>query len=575
MKLKVFLLGLTTLTLGGCIDSDYDLSNIDTTSEFKVEDLTLPINIDAITLSNIFDLSESSKVQVVNIDGKEYYAIVSDGTFRPDPIKVDIFTAPAPVINSTHEVISHDNAYSSTAASQTLTYSIVRDEQPFTYKFSGIHKAVYSAKSATTRNFYMKVSVNLSSIASTAESITVKDLVINLPKGLTATPDKGSYDKNSGRLTIAELPLSNGKGYINLDISSIDFELNGSVLDYDSHTLTMNSSIDLISGSVVAKEKANATLPTSTDLYVDYDLSDITATAFSGQVKYDIEGININPIHLSDIPKFLSQDGTEIFLTNPQIYLKMHNMVADNKLSFTTGLRFTANRSGVPSVSFTPDANINVGYDKGSGPYNFVLSPSIPTSPVADFASGLSHISFTSLSDLLGGTNGIPSSINVEAINPQVPIQYVENFKLGVSYASEMDSYRFFAPLSLKTESIIIYTDTYDGWNDEDVDAITINKLSVSANVTSTLPMGADIIAYPIDKYGNVINNVQIDGGQIPAEASDYELNLTASGVITHLDGVKIEARVKAGSNDILAPQQTITLKNVKAKVSGNYTKEL
>jgi hypothetical protein len=574
MKFKVFLLGLSTLTLGSCIDSDYDLSDIDTTSEFKVEDLTLPVNIDAIKLSDIFNVKEDSKVQVVNIDGKEYYAIVSEGSFCPNPVKVATFTAAAPSINSTSEILFPGAEAKGKGAAQSLTFSIQRDEQPFIYHFSGIDDAVHSAKSVLTKDTYMKISVDMSALASNTQNITIKDLKLSLPKGLTATTDKGSYDKNSGLLTIPELPLSNGKGDITLDITGLDFLANGAAIDYNAHALTMNSAIVVESGYITANLKENGSEPNSTTLFIHYDFSPITATAFSGEVQYDVKGINIDPIRLTDIPKFLSQEGTEIFLTNPQIYLKMHNMVADSKLRFSTGLRFTANRANAQSLTFTPDEEVYVGYANGSGPYNFVLSPTNPASPLEGYSANLKHVSFSSLSDLLGGASGIPSSINVEAVNPQVPLQSVENFRLGTEYASQKDSYEFFAPLSLKTGSMIIYSDTYDGWNDEDVDAITINKLTVTANVTSELPLEADVIAYPIDKEGNVINNVEIQGGKLPADADNYELTLSSTGVITHLDGVRIEARVLSGDNNALAPAQTITLRNIKAKVSGSYTKK-
>jgi hypothetical protein len=47
------------------------------------------------------------------------------------------------------------------------------------------------------------------------------------------------------------------------------------------------------------------------------------------------------------------------------------------------------------------------------------------------------------------------------------------------------------------------------------------------------------------------------------------------TGTVTHLDGIEYVAVLNSGSEEALTPKQTITLKNIKAKVSGNYTKEL
>ncbi|MDE5657722.1 MAG: hypothetical protein K2I25_01540 [Muribaculaceae bacterium] len=40
---------LTTVALTGCVDDKYDLSDIDTTAGIKVNDLVVPVNIDAVT----------------------------------------------------------------------------------------------------------------------------------------------------------------------------------------------------------------------------------------------------------------------------------------------------------------------------------------------------------------------------------------------------------------------------------------------------------------------------------------------------------------------------------------------
>ncbi len=44
---------------------------------------------------------------------------------------------------------------------------------------------------------------------------------------------------------------------------------------------------------------------------------------------------------------------------------------------------------------------------------------------------------------------------------------------------------------------------------------------------------------------------------------------------MTNLDGITFTAHVKADGQTALSPEQNIVLKNLKAKVSGHYTKEL
>ena len=81
--------------LTGCIDNNYDLSDIDTTVKVSVNSLTLPVNIDEIFLSSIIDTEEGDKIQIID----NQYAILEDGTFGSDPINIEQFSIAAPEIN--------------------------------------------------------------------------------------------------------------------------------------------------------------------------------------------------------------------------------------------------------------------------------------------------------------------------------------------------------------------------------------------------------------------------------------------------------------------------------------------
>lgn len=64
------LAGLASLT--SCVDDGYDLSDVDSTSRFTVEDLVVPINIDELTLKDVISFDDDSKIQPVTIDGKNF-----------------------------------------------------------------------------------------------------------------------------------------------------------------------------------------------------------------------------------------------------------------------------------------------------------------------------------------------------------------------------------------------------------------------------------------------------------------------------------------------------------------------
>ena len=110
LKFKWILYTMTLMVSSSCINSDYDLSNIDTTSEFRVNNLIIPMNIDKITLESVLDLPEDSKLQKVTFerDGEQVteYAVIEEGTFNSDIIDIPSFVSEKPVITPTRETLT-------------------------------------------------------------------------------------------------------------------------------------------------------------------------------------------------------------------------------------------------------------------------------------------------------------------------------------------------------------------------------------------------------------------------------------------------------------------------------------
>lgn len=148
---------------------------------------------------------------------------------------------------------------------------------------------------------------------------------------------------------------------------------------------------------------------------------------------------------------------------------------------------------------------------------------------------------------------------------------------LGTSLGVVGGNYEFFAPLAFNEGSQLVYTETENGWNDEDVDAITIEKLVVTTTVSSSLPFSVDLTGYPIDIEGKQIENVIIEGASVPANASNQEVTIRITGEVKHLDGIIFTAkgRVPADMQQAISPSQSLDCKDIRATVSGFYLKEL
>lgn len=566
---------LAGISLAGCVDDSYDLSDIDTTAEFKVKDLVLPINLDEIELSNILDLNEDSNIK----ETANGYAMIESGTFASSPIDIPAVTIAAPSLSSTETTLYLAPQGRSLAAAPgtELIFPIKGGHASnFNYVHRSVSEYIVTMRRIGTRWSY-EVTLSAPGLDAGVKKFEFRDIVLELPAGLDGTPSVGTYDKATGKVSIPSLVVSNGSTTFSMTVTGIDIAKAGIVYDYDAHTISFEGFVGVVSGDIVINTADLIGISSIDHLQfrTQNRLADLVIEYFSGDVRYDISGFSIPAIRLDDLPDILSQDDTDIILADPQIYLSLNNPVGQYKVYASTGLTLTAERDNAPASSYSLDnGTFRIGTSRGEGPYAYCLA--LPGKP-AEYYEGFrdaEHVDFSGLSHVLSG-KGIPHTITVDLVNPGIPLQSVDNFRLGRLNPVEGE-YLFYVPFALADGSRIIYTDTEDGWNDEDLDAITISSLSVSAEMTNDLPFDVELTGYPVDIHGNRINNVAIEGAVIKGNTADNPLTIHITGEIRHLDGITFKAVGRAINPDIvLKPDQNIRLKNIKATVSGSYIKKL
>lgn len=573
-------IAVVALSFSSCIDDDYDLSDIDTTAEFQVKDLVLPVNIDEIKLQSIIDLPEGGQIKIVN----DEYVFVQDGEYESSDVSIPQVYLDAPQVPSV--VTSVDLSQSGVMPQSLfpsdfeLNYPIGEQLSQFSYNTSSVSDFIVDMEKIGA-DFNIKIMFSIKGIDDIVDSYTLRNFKLQIVPGLDLSLEEGSYDAKTGILS-----LNDGKHYgssleFYMKISGVD--INGAGIDYDhnSHSIVFDGKVGIYSGEIVIvaddlKEGVNIlNIPKTIELHTDFDFSRMLITSFTGRIKYQLDGLDIAPVSLSNIPDILSQEKTDITLVNPQIYLSLNNPVAKYNLSAQAGITITANRNngqstehsldnGYFTIAGTPQNDMNV----------FCLSPQKPQTYYEGYESAL-HVPYSSLATVLSG-NGLPKSLTITLDDPIVPEQDVKDFALGQSLGIIKGSYMFYSPLELAPQSQIVYRSTEDGWNDEDVDAITIKVLELSALITNELPLDIKITGYPVDVNGNKINNVDIEGVNVVAGAVDAPLTIRITGEITHLDGIAFEAVATQGQEaKALKPSEVIHLKNLRAKVSGNYIKEL
>ena len=109
-KLLTALLPATLLTLTGCIDSNYDLDNMDKTVGLSVNNLVVPVNLGPITLNDVIEIDEEDPDRAIfkeEINGKEVYLVKKGGDFSSDEIHISTFHVNPPTDMEPTETEAH------------------------------------------------------------------------------------------------------------------------------------------------------------------------------------------------------------------------------------------------------------------------------------------------------------------------------------------------------------------------------------------------------------------------------------------------------------------------------------
>ncbi len=236
---------LASLLLTGCIDNKYDLDDIDTTTEIKVNNLVLPINLDVVRLSDIITIDEDSKIKEIDLDGKKVYAVTESGDFHSDPIKIPGFTAPSPDVADAEATFRHPDANSARRreAGSAIRYGIFSfTPQHIDIKANGIDNSIQEIKEIECNPINVSIRFDAGSI-SDYFTLKLEDLSFQFLKGLSIPdlPSGYSYNPVLGVLDIDHIDFTPNMAVINLNITAVNFDMAGAVLDYDIHSLDYSS----------------------------------------------------------------------------------------------------------------------------------------------------------------------------------------------------------------------------------------------------------------------------------------------------------------------------------------------
>lgn len=582
MKTSRFMLtgmsALSLLALSSCIDNAYDLSDIDTAARLQVKELTIPLNLDHITLDQVIDLDDDSEiVKETDALGNVFYAIKKEGTFKSSPIDVASFTTSKPSINPSITTLYIEDQRllpQYVPGGITAFYPITSDKTEFSTEADDIDKSIKGISKIGVET-KLSTRIKITGISSSLmQDIRFENVKMKFPAGLTATPSRGVYDSETGILDLSGeiiIPDTNGEISITMNVTEIDATADNIKTDFDKHTFSYEDYIQVIEGQVSIY--ADSELPSEITFTQAPNVDPIKVTSFTGEIEYSVDDFNIDPVKLNDIPDFLNQAGTEIRIDNPQIYLSVTNPMAKYHAYFRTGFKLTSKREG-RSQSYTLDNEVFETQPTSAEKHYFVLSPKAPSTPYDGYQNP-KWVKFSSLGNILAEVGGIPTTIEVDAIDPQMPQQAVTDFKLGTTLDAVSGTYAFYAPFQFKDGSQIIYSDVIDDWYDEELDKMTITKLKLNFDGTTEVPFAMKLTIKPIDTTGKPIAGVTSTTAIINSKANNQPIEITIEGNIKNLDGISIDAEIENKGNDTaLGPNMKLFFNNLKATFTGYYEDE-
>ncbi|MDE7376840.1 MAG: hypothetical protein K2N16_08320 [Muribaculaceae bacterium] len=559
-----------------CIDDKYDLSDIDTTVQVKIDRLVVPVNIDQIFLSSVID--ETSNIKV--IDG--HYAYVTDGTFNSDPISIDGISVKIDDIQDSHVTIK--NALGGMPNPDVDIDYDIHEANPTEYSFKAedISENLCGLTRINGKTTFT-IKLDLSGIKNFASKAQLMGVKIMLTKHMIVKPNaNGTYDYESGIFTLKDQLVDTSAG-LTIEIEVEAIEIAAGEFNEADHTIDISGEVGVTDGIFrIPAQYQSQTLPEMLSLVVSYDIADFEVESVSGELQYPITDVDIPEVELNDIPDFLNQPGTNLILANPQLYLNANNPLNMYKdLYAETGIEITAKRvgesgTGIDKKTFTLDQPFKIGGEQGVNEFNYVLAPEDPATTDAGYPHP-TFVKFSSLGHILSG-NGLPKALQINLVDPMVPKQPIENFLVDKKYEAIKGTWKFVAPFDLASGSCIMYSDVVDGWSSEDLDHAVITFLEVNVTVSTDIPVGVQFTGAPLGKDGNAIAGTKITGATIKPMADNEHVTILVEmpeGGIHNLDGIKFEAVATAADGQALSPAMTIRLTNIRPCVSGYYEKEL
>lgn len=564
--------GITT----SCIDNSYDLNkDIDMTISAGGEHLAIPVGYtEKITLDKIIELDEGDDLQIV--DG-EYHLLKKDNIDETNT-SVKLVTVnessnpiePIRIISGNHDNNVHD-----------IFISNAESEGFINAEAHGVDKAVIEIGSlAADMPTTLTLKLELGGEISTS-LVKVGTMTITFPNFIQFEKENGL---NGQTLTMTDVQIEPYSGFtkelkINKYVfgkeygegNRVDEENGDRILKIENQEIKIEMQvINVITPS--GNGSLNIT-PTIT-------LAEMAVSEVYGTIQPDID-VKPTEVELNNLPDFLQDDEIRLDITNP-----VFSFNANNPLN--TDVEMDGVLTGYKDGKVTKIVKIG----SGNGGASITLKPSgdkqqtisIVRDEQTVVEANATKVVVPNLNDII---ETIPDHINVE-LKPVVKTEQYYTVNLGQDYTLN-SAYDIDIPLSFGSNLKIVYEETLDNF-DLDLEDVDIKKAVLSINAVNTIPLAMEIKnenVSALDANGNVIKDIDVtvegtiteskDGKTEVSSALNVNLNETAEGAISKLDGLKLKITAVPGqATDIqLLSTQWMQLKDMKLKIPNGIKVDL
>ena len=562
--------GITT----SCIDNSYDLNkDIDMTISAGGEHLAIPVGYtEKITLDKIIELDEGDDLQIV--DG-EYHLLKKDNI---DETNTSVGTVTVAESENIIDAITLLTSVPIPGANASVPDK--QSEGKINAEARGVDKAVIeigslAADMPTTLTLKFELGGGIS-----IERVDIKTMTITFPDFIQFENENGL---NGQTLTMTDVQIRPSEFKKELKINKYVFgntygegnrveEENGDrILKIENQKITIE-----MQGIYVYNPQGSGSLSITPRV----TLSEMAVSEVYGTIQPDID-VKPTEVELNNLPDFLQDDEIRLDITNP-----VFSFNANNPLN--TDVEMDGILTGYKDGKVTKTVKIG----SGNGGASITLKPSEDKQQTISIVrdektvveANATKVVVPNLNDII---ETIPDRINVE-LKPAVKTEQYYTVNLGQDYTLN-SAYDIDIPLSFGSNLKIVYEETLDNF-DLDLEDVDIKKAVLSINAVNTIPLAMEIKndnVSALDANGNVIKDIDVtvegtiteskDGKTEVSSALNVNLNETAEGAISKLDGLKLKITAVPGqATDVqLLSTQWMQLKDMKLKIPNGIKVDL